>query len=124
MPYKIKYDPDIECMMCRMFGELQASELPGFAADMVALLDKHNCARVLNDVREVDLRLSTVDFYKVPSLVQKAGLKPTVKRAIVFAKDAKDYGFFETVSVNRGQFVRVFTDFDKAVTWLTGGKAS
>ncbi len=124
MPYEIKYDADLECMMCRVFGELQASELPGFAADVIALLDKHNCVRVLNDLRKVDLRLSTMAIYNIPELVAGAGLQPNVKRAIVFRKDAEDYEFFETVSINQGQFVRVFTDFDKALTWLKGNKIS
>ena len=124
MPYEIKYDADTECLICHMFEEFHASELPEFASEVVALLDKHSCVRILSDLREVDLRLSTIDLYNIPKLVAEAGVKHNVKRAIVFSKDAEDYKFLETVSDNRGQFVRVFTDFDEAQTWIKGDEAS
>ena len=124
MPYEIKYDMDIECLMCRIFGVFHMTELPEFASEIVALLDKHNCECILSDLREVDLRFSTIDFYSIPKLVTEAGVKHHVKRAVVFSKDAKNYNFFETVSQNRGQFVRVFTDFDKARAWIKGDKVS
>ena len=124
MPHEIKYDADTECLMCRMFGEFHTSELPKFASEVVALLNKHSCARILSDLREADLCLSTLDLYAIPGLVTKAGVKQNVKRAIVFSKDVKDYRLLETVSHNRGQFVRVFTDFDEARTWIKGDEFS
>ena len=124
MPYKIKYDADTKCMMCRMFGQLHSSDLPGFASESSAFLKQHNCGLILNDLREVDLHLSTIDLYNIPKLVAGAGIKHNTKRAIVFSKDAEDYQFLETVSVNCEQFVRVFTDFDEALTWFKGNEDS
>lgn len=107
-----------------MFGGFHASDLPGFASEVVALLDKHSCVRVLSDLREVDLRLSMIDLYNIPKLVTEAGVKQNVKRAVVFGKAAEDYEFLETISVNRGQIFRVFTDFDEAQTWIKGDGVS
>ncbi|MFC1652419.1 hypothetical protein ACFL3F_01740 [Planctomycetota bacterium] len=102
-----------------MFGQLQPSDLPSFGSELAVLLEEHDCVRILNDLRDVDLRLSLMDICRIPDLVTESGIKGNTKRAIVFSKDAGDYQFYETVSVNRGQFVRVFTDFDEAETWLT-----
>jgi len=107
-----------------MFGPLNAAELPKFASDASAFLHEHGCTRILNDLREVDLELSTVDIYDIPNLVAGSGIERSVKRAVVFSRDVGDYQFFETVSVNQGQFVRVFEDFDVAVTWLRGNEVS
>jgi hypothetical protein len=124
MPYEIKYDAETECLMCHMSGEFHTTELPEFASKVVALLDKHSCVRILSDLREVDLRLSMGDLYYIPKLVTEAGVKHNVKRAIVFSKDAEYYEFLKTVSDNRGQFVRVFTDFDEAQTWIKEDEVS
>ncbi len=41
------------------------------------------------------------------------------KRALVVAANQLDqYKFFETVSVNHTQLVKVFTDMDEAKAWL------
>jgi hypothetical protein len=56
--------------------------------------------------------------------VEDAGLRPDCLRAIVVAKDLDDYAFFELVSKNQGQRVKIFKDIDEAKRWLAtaGGK--
>jgi len=41
-----------------------------------------------------------------------------LKRALVTTKFLKDFKFFETVSLNRGQNARVFDNIDEAQSWL------
>ena len=40
-------------------------------------------------------------------------------RAVVAAEDLKDYLFYETAAINRGQHLKVFTDIDEAKKWLS-----
>jgi hypothetical protein len=119
MPYEIEYDTDSACMMCRMAGKIDQQLVRDFLAELVTLVEKHRCTRTLNDLREADLALSMLDIYGIPKLISQAGLGPTTKRAVVVSASRDDYHFFETVSVNLGQYVRVFTDFDKALKWVT-----
>lgn len=119
MRYDIKYDSGSRCVVCKLLGPLHLSDLPQYVSDVSALLDMHNCKRVLQDLTEVDFKLSTFEFLDVPKLIREKDVKREVKRAIVFAKDAEDWRFHETVSVNRAERVRVFTDFNQAKQWLT-----
>jgi hypothetical protein len=75
---------------------------------------------LLNDLRGVERHLSLLDIYNLPKMSGEFGFPPRTKRAFVFSEDAKDYQFFETVSVNRGQLVKIFEDIDEALAWLTG----
>lgn len=120
MRYEIQYDADRNCLLIHIQGTMEASELPGLASDLVALTERHKCERLLNDIREVELRLSTLDIYDIPELAIESGLSPRVRRALLVTSDQKESAFFETVSMNRGQNVRVFTDFDEAMSWLMG----
>ena len=116
----MRYDEAIECVVCHTFGSLQTSDLLDAGAEAAALLKKHDCRRMLNDMREVEQHLSVVDIYNIPKMSGEFGFPPQTKRAIVFKKDAKDYHFYENVAVNRGHLVKIFKEIDEAIAWLRG----
>ena len=120
MDYEFKYDDDTQCIEVKMFGQLHLIDLPQYASDLAALLKKYDCKRVLQDLTEVDLKLAAFEFLDVPKLARGANVMRDAKRAIVCAKDTENWKFYETVAVNRGEYVRVFKDFDKAKEWLMG----
>ncbi len=78
----------------------------------------HDCKLILNDMREAELNLATVDIYYLPGMLDAAGLDRSWKRAIIATNQLEDYRFFETVARNRGYQVRVFTEKNKAMNWL------
>jgi hypothetical protein len=41
-----------------------------------------------------------------------------VKRAVVVAKDIRDFQFYETVTIDSGQNIKLFQDMDEAKKWL------
>jgi hypothetical protein len=70
-------------------------------AEIIKQLSAHNCLRLLNDMRQASLRLSTVDLYELPAWIEEAGVNRACKRALVVARDFNDYKFYETVSRNQ-----------------------
>ena len=66
---------------------------------------------------------SVVDLYDLPTLYEEQGLERGSKGAVVLpaanAKVAEDARFHETVCLNRGWQVKVFTDCQEAIDWLT-----
>ena len=118
MKYDLTYDDDTKCIICKMSGKLHLSDLPQYGSDLASMLKKHPCKRVLQDLTEVDLKLSVVDFFDVPKLARERDIGYDVKRAIIFARDAENWRFYETVTVNRSGNVRVFSDSNKAMEWL------
>ena len=125
MPYKIAYNSDNECIMSQMTGQLDEQTVRDFIAEMVLLLNQHQCTRILNDLRAINDLPSTLTTYKIytmPQYISEAGYPLETKRAIVFSEaEEENLAFFETVSRNQGQRVAVFTDFGEALEWLTSG---
>ena len=119
MSIEINYDPETEIMMCRLTGKIDIPLLKDFAASLQQLMKEHQCTRILNDCRDSDLALSAFDIHQIPAMASKAGLNPAIKRAIVNKTTPDDFSFFETVSANQMHQVKVFTDYDEAMKWLT-----
>lgn len=118
MPYEIKYDDELKCLMCRMFGKINFNIMPAFAVDLDAFLSKHDCQWLFNDVSEADMCLSTMELYEIPNLVAQYDRIKSCKRAIVIADNMAESQFFEDTSVNRAQNIKIFKDVDEAKQWL------
>lgn len=76
---------------------------------------------VMLDLREVRFRLSTANIYQLAEELTKYG-DTFLRRTAVLTRDDKTFTeseFFETVSHNRGFNVKVFTDFEEAMAWLS-----
>ena len=119
MTFNIKYDPDSHCVRTDIQGEVNIGDIVEVSKEMVRLASLHDCDKILNDVRRAEPKLSTVDIYNIPKVLQESGLKPTTRSAIVAQDDHTDFQFLETVALNRGQNVKLFTNVDTAKRWLS-----
>ncbi len=76
--------------------------------------------RLLLDIREAEVKTSTLDIYTVTSAL--ADYFPAgTRHAVLQAPDEslKSSGnFFETVAANRGVMARAFSDMEEALAWL------
>ena len=119
MPYAIRYDPKLDCVFVRMEGEIDLALAKQFAKELGEQVSRHNCKRVLNDMRQATLTLSLTELFKVPDEIGETWLR-TVKRALVVAQDFMQYDLFASASFNRGQLLEVFIDPEQAMRWLLG----
>ncbi len=102
-------------------------DMPG-AIDMIAqvaaYVKKYHCYRVLGDFRNAVMDMTTVRIYDLPKLLmeqaEKSGVSITkLKRAMVTPpQQGENFRFFETVSTNQMQTIRIFQDLDEAWAWL------
>jgi hypothetical protein len=115
------YDQENECIMASMEGDVDMNLLREFVKSMTQELENNNCNKMLNDVRKINLKLSTLEIYNLPKFIMEAGIKQTCKRALVVNNDFDDVSFFETVSLNQAQYVKIFQDPDEALSWLRDG---
>ena len=81
---------------------------------------KQQCSRFLFDMRKAKVTGTTMDVYEtgMEPIVQKFD-RSRFKIALAYSGDMTDHKFMETVLVNRGYNVRVFDDYDNALSWLT-----
>ncbi len=136
MAYKVTYNPDEDCVHTSIEGAVDLALAQRYAREIIQQVRTHNCLRLLNDMRQASVKLSTMDIYDLPAWIEErleeAGVSRYVRRAILVARDFNDYEFFETVSRNHGQLLEVFADarttgifrdITKADEWLGIAKA-
>jgi len=123
MSHTIIYNSEMHIIESKFQESLTFSEVKEFISEGARIAKEKDCALFLTDYREATLKLSTLEIYEVPKLMQETfastGLNiRRIRRAVIAAKDLKDYLFYETVTINRGQNAKVFYDIDEAKTWL------
>jgi hypothetical protein len=123
MLYEICYNDEIDCVIAKLTGELNADILTEYRKKIAELMVKYNCERILNDMRGVEWTGSFLEIFEAAKMPEEVGFQRSWKRATLMEERFDDLAFFETASVNRGYAVKVFTDCDKAVDWLCGKAA-
>jgi hypothetical protein len=87
--------------------------------DIASEIEQPGEYEILVDTREAEIVLSVVDIVQLgKTLANHSSLRRSKIGLLTPIRDAKQAEFLETVSVNRGARVRVFTDFEEAITWL------
>ena len=103
--------------MVAVHGELDIRLLRSMASDVAEAVKKFGCKRILNELRDAEAT-RTIETYNMPDTAKKAGVTELYKRALVVGDKAPDFIFLETVFVNRGHQVKMFTNIDDARDWL------
>ena len=116
--FQIKMENNILVVVSSGFDEsLKEVQEYGMAIYQAAIMNK--CSRILCDERELEYRLNTLDTFKSAEYISES--VPTLARVALVCKpdNINDASFWETVAVNRGLQVRIFTDRDKAEKWIS-----
>lgn len=102
-------------------GRMNLQDLVQMASDAMVEAGVLKVRKFLIDHRRMTADVSSMDVYDLPSVIRRLGLQPSHTAAIVFAAETarpKDVTFYEDVSHELGQNVRVFTDPADALAWL------
>ncbi len=113
----MKFDRDLNCINVVFTGEFNFSALSDLAEEVAQYLKKHEGACVLNDLRNATVISSPLSVYQMPQAAVEAGVKQGIKRALL-VNDPGKFRFLETVFLNSGNTVQLFTDIDEARSWL------
>jgi hypothetical protein len=123
MTHTVTYNPDPGVIHTIAQGKLTLSEAKEIITEIAQLAIEKNCFLCLSDYRQVTMEMTTLQIHDLPkilsTIVASLGLRPSqFRRAIIAEKDSKDYLFFETVTLNNAQQVRLFQDVEEAKKWL------
>ena len=113
----ITYNQELNYISLVTSGIVNMIALREISQKIKTSIANFHCQRILHDLRDAQIDLETYEIYNTPERVKEAGYS-TSRRALIFSSDAQDFSFFETVSSNKGQLVRVFTDDKEAIDWL------
>ena len=78
----------------------------------------HQSKRVLVDERELIYVIATFDLYETAKVMAENAPQVVKAALVINPAQFKDAKFWETVAVNRGLNVHLFTDIDDAKKWL------
>ena len=119
MEYHTEFNPRDGIVETTVEGDIDSlDDVQRFAADVAEMTRKCDCHHVLHDLRRTVVKLSTSDIFTAEEIVKRVGLAGPVKRALVIGSLHRDGQFYETVLLNRGHFVKLFTDLESAREWL------
>jgi len=118
MSYEIDYINEQDYIVVTVTGDFGLSSLKEMAADVAGSIERHGCSRILNDMREARLTGNSFNIYNMPKTASQAGIGPRCRRALLVKERTSDFHFLETVFINQGHIVKLFTDLDEALRWL------
>ena len=121
MSYTIDYDEDNGCVCVTVTGKFDLSSMKEMAPAVGGLLSARGCNCILNNMVDAVLTDSASEAYYMPAMALKHGVHRSVKRAIVVKKITQEFLFLETVFLNSGNIVKMFTDIGEATLWLSAG---
>ena len=115
----------IKMIRTKYFFNTAVTEVLNFAVSKQALLDiafqieQPGKYEILLNTREAETGLSVVDIFELgQALADHPSLRRSKIALLTSMNDAEQAGFLETVAANQGVRVRVYTDFEQAITWL------
>lgn len=124
MTHTVIYDPDTQVIDIKFQGDVTLNEVRELYIESMRCARQQNCFVFLSDYSDATMKLSTFEIYDLPKILSGVFASSDIpahklKRALVVAKDLKDYHFFETVTSNSGQNARIFQDVAHAREWLS-----
>ena len=118
MDFEIKYSEEKKMILGRVSGELELPVLKKLTLELKKLAEVHNCRKCLSDMRETPVPESIIDIFDAPKAVSEAGDMSNFRCAMIVKEIREQWEFLETISINRGQQIRIFTDFNDGEAWL------
>ncbi|ASC71265.1 hypothetical protein XM38_022170 [Halomicronema hongdechloris C2206] len=121
MPFTVTYNTELAIVETIFFGLVSADEAAREIVESHQLAVEKDCRLFFTDLSRAELQLSLVDVYGMPDTYEKMGWERRVR--IAFIPPSGDEGrhlaeFYETVGVNRGWTVKIFSNKQQAVQWL------
>jgi hypothetical protein len=124
------YSPGNDYLLLTYDGELSIQTIFRFSPRVSIAIEHNKCYRMVEDYRQATMNMKASDFSKVQNFqintLEKLGIRFThLKRAMVINDNnipPDDLNFYEMLSINLGQNLKVFTDMYLAIKWLMEDK--
>jgi hypothetical protein len=122
MPYKIDLSEDEGIVVITNTGRLTYESIEKMSLEALEIARSNNARLFLSDCTSLSNPIGVLEAYKIPELYDEiSAQKGKNKLAILLADDftiTEEIRLFETVCVNRGRMVKIFTCKNTAVEWL------
>lgn len=119
MPFEVRYNRDLHCLVNILTGDLDQQVIGDYFSEVGKVAEKNKCTRMISDLREAKIIAPVTEMYNMLKSLEAKKIKITFRRALVISQDKENYEFWETASVNHGfQSLKLFEDYDEALKWM------
>jgi hypothetical protein len=121
MAWHVEYLAQEQVITVEFSGTAGMDDLKATGTQCIAVAREHATYAILADAREMTLTAQTTELYHLPDTFEEQGLTRHYRVAMVISDDSdqkESFTFFETVFVNRGFQMRLFSKRDAALEWL------
>jgi hypothetical protein len=124
MSHTIIYNSESQAIELKVSGRFTSHDVKEIISELLQVAKENNCYFILNDFREAIVNLSTMKIYELPQIISDIAASMGLKihhfqRAAVVVRDYDEFKFFENVTFNQGQNLKLFQDIDEAKKWLS-----
>ena len=120
MDISVTYDTKREICIVRSVGSItDRDDVRSLFEPVVPLLEKHSGRKVLFDHRNAVIDASIVETFYTAAEPAAWGWKRKYLAAVLYNEITENERFLETVGQNRGIQIKIFDDYDEAVSWLS-----
>ena len=118
MPHETHIDEEHELVKVIYHGLVTIEERETARDHVAQLVNEHQLIRILVDMRQCEMSLSTTDIIHFGNTFDELHFSPQLKICGVIQPDDEDDKLLETVALSRGTNIRFFTEFEQALRWL------
>lgn len=121
MSYTISHNTLLGVIEVIFKGGTTAGDLVKITSECISIGDETHTAKFLVDTSDIELAASSLDIINLPNQYAAEHINRFTRIALIqptSAASRESVHFYETVCVNRGWFVKIFTDRQSAMDWL------
>ena len=124
MSYELSFKHESDYLYVQATGTRNLENIVAMVKDFFAERDRHGYSNVLLDVRGMVGGLNTIETFRLG----KKNLQPVrppgqAKISVLDLEENRErFQYMEGIAINIGLILRIFTDVDKAITWLRVSK--
>lgn len=121
MPWSMESIDEGRILKVLIQDPMSSDEVTDMVQKSTGLVVERQVPRVVIDCGSTQMRVPTMDIFKLPDLYVSLGMSRDTHIAVIMPKDGfkRDrYEFYEDVCRNRGYFVKLFEQEDEAWKWV------
>jgi hypothetical protein len=127
MSWKIEYQEDMDIIRIENSGKVSLKEIQDQTIRGLELVREYNCKRCLSDCSAMQSELNTIEIHRIVTLYNDITMPHSIRIAVLLPTELTqqtrdDFQFYETIAVNQGYQVRLFTSRQMALDWLSNQK--
>ena len=113
------FHPEENLVIVQTKGPIDKHSMPAMLKATVDFLRQHQCNLVIGDHRASELKMDVFETFGSPQALFHERADWNTRAALVYSSITENHKFMETVFLNAGRSVALFTDLNAARAWLT-----